>query len=1087
MSVVSNMDELLENLDRTRSWHKFYDRGTPRQWSFQRKIIRTLLNYFNETRSLKEPQAAVVKMPTGTGKTAIMTLVANFAHLCGNILIIVPSLALKSQVRDYLNHEHWLKCKLRPYVIKKAEYFEPSRISWLLDVLNQGDLQIPICTTKTIADLRFNYPTLYEALRESVDLIFVDEGHREPAKTWARAVRDLSKPVILFTATPYRNDFRFFNIGECRCEVTYQDALYKHKCIRDVNFIPDVIPYTKYEVSINGFVIRVPAYVSSLYTAIKEILPNSYISIPKIIVRCQTEKQIRQVKKEIEKTYSSELCGISLKPSGGEGKSRPLALGIHDTFKTNVERHEYDNLDSALKHASDTLFWIHQYKLMEGIDDPDFVLISFCAPYSNARSLVQQIGRVIRRPPRSKTTTAFVHTDTAYQCEQLWDGYLNYELSDKKLYGTEEVVHRIIDAFPDYFYFNKKFNRIISKNYNPDEIRELIEQDLQIPRITNVLKNPSGIFNLTDLLEKLSESLLDKDVIQIARGILPLISARGDGQAQIGVYIGFKIKASEYLTENLFFDINLVAYTLLVNGEFIFYRGDSIGWLQEEGLRLETVTPTQMQRLLGPDNPEKIKVKQASLIHSDPSRLTKRRRLEGGNDLYATAPYLGDHLHILSTLVCQRDGIPRYIGLNRGRLSDGRGSFVSVKEYFDWTNAIIEDLNTTDAIHGYFGRFAEHVDSPIESVPEHLLCDMTAFKEMLRQKEEELNPDAFQEAFDEISQPITNWDRNTASARIQLCLRSDQETKVPFVLNYKNGRYHLKPASKEAIQTIEDLFGKPVVSDLKRCILLRIITQERYFYVEDHFFNPSLPLWGSERINALGVFAGLNELRETEYEKEGALTNWHGLRTWPEQSVFAIADGLRNTRMVERLNAQCDGEEPFFVPEVLICDDAHGEIGDFILYSKELKKIVVIHAKQSSNPFSCSAVAFAKIAEQVIKNLRLFDPYIFSRQEIIGNLEGQWSDKEGDERLRRLRKPYRKSINNIVSDIKELLRTGATREVWVFYGKGFYIGNFLSELQKESPDYYYRHLAYILVNCNDAVARAGAKLRVFTSSNPEDE
>ena len=788
---------------------------------------------------------------------------------------------------------------------------------------------------------------------------------------------------------------------------------------------------------------------------------------------------MRQVKAEIEKTYPKECCGLSLARSDAGTNKRPLVLGVHDTFTNNSTRHEYNSVNAAQQNAPNTVFWIHQYKLMEGIDDDNFVLISFCAPYSNARSLVQQVGRVIRRPAGSKAGTAFVHADKAFQCGQLWDGYLKYELSDRKLYGTEEVVHRIIDAFPDYFYFKNKFNRIISKEYSNDDVERLIEQDLRIPRMTNVLRNPGGEFDLHDLLKNLSEFLLDDDVIRIADGILTLNDI--GGEAKIGVYLGFRIQASEYLTENLFFDINFVVYTLLVNGEYIFYRGESVAWLREESLFLESVTPTEMQRLLGPDDPERVKVKQASLIHSDPSRLTKRRRLEGGHDLYATAPYLGDHLHILSTLVCHRDGVPRYIGLTRGRLSDGRGSFVSVKDYFDWTNKIIEDLNAAGTEHGYFGRFAEHVDSPSESVPEHLLCDMTAFKEVLKLDEGHFDQDVFQEAFDEVSHRVTNWDRKSASARIDLRLLADRDTQIPFILYYKNGRYRIKPATKESNQQIEDLFGKAVVSDLKRKILLRIITKEGYFYVEDHFFDPSLPLWGSDRIDALGVFVGLMELEQTECEKENENTNWTGLQTWPANSVFAVADSLRDGLVVDRLNAQCGDQNPFFVPEVLICDDASSELGDFILYSKELQKIVVIHAKQANKDFSRSAVSFAKIAEQVVKNLRLFDPYVFSRKEIIGNLQGKWTASKGGKQLKRLRKPARKPLGTIVRDIQGLLRTGASREVWVFYGKGFPARSFLLELEKEVPAYYARHLAYILVNCNDAVGRAGEKLRVFTA------
>jgi hypothetical protein len=45
-----------------------------------------------------------------------------------------------------------------------------------------------------------------------VRLVIVDEGHYEPARGWSRAVRELERPTALFTATPYCNDFKYFDV-----------------------------------------------------------------------------------------------------------------------------------------------------------------------------------------------------------------------------------------------------------------------------------------------------------------------------------------------------------------------------------------------------------------------------------------------------------------------------------------------------------------------------------------------------------------------------------------------------------------------------------------------------------------------------------------------------------------------------------------------------------------------------------------------------------------------------------------------------------------------------------------------------------
>ena len=43
----------------------------------------------------------------------------------------------------------------------------------------------------------------------------IDEGHREPSLKWSLAVREIqSSRKVLFTATPYRNDFNCFEIDK---------------------------------------------------------------------------------------------------------------------------------------------------------------------------------------------------------------------------------------------------------------------------------------------------------------------------------------------------------------------------------------------------------------------------------------------------------------------------------------------------------------------------------------------------------------------------------------------------------------------------------------------------------------------------------------------------------------------------------------------------------------------------------------------------------------------------------------------------------------------------------------------------------
>lgn len=51
-------------------------------------------------------------------------------------------------------------------------------------------------------------------LHGRVGTILFDEGHREPAPSWARVVRGFCVPTVLFSATPFRGDLKIFDVDD---------------------------------------------------------------------------------------------------------------------------------------------------------------------------------------------------------------------------------------------------------------------------------------------------------------------------------------------------------------------------------------------------------------------------------------------------------------------------------------------------------------------------------------------------------------------------------------------------------------------------------------------------------------------------------------------------------------------------------------------------------------------------------------------------------------------------------------------------------------------------------------------------------
>lgn len=154
--------------------------------------------------------SAIVVMPTGTGKTETM-LAFMVANLCKKVFVIVPSDALRSQT--------YKKFKtlglLRKLEIIPHDTVLPivSMVSTALDdsewkkKINESNV---IITTMASAEKISSNIRSY--LRENISFLFVDEAHHSKAQTWDSFIKVFPKKhVIMFTATPFRNDGQKLN------------------------------------------------------------------------------------------------------------------------------------------------------------------------------------------------------------------------------------------------------------------------------------------------------------------------------------------------------------------------------------------------------------------------------------------------------------------------------------------------------------------------------------------------------------------------------------------------------------------------------------------------------------------------------------------------------------------------------------------------------------------------------------------------------------------------------------------------------------------------------------------------------------
>src|SRR5262249_22938105 len=137
------------------------------------------------------------------------------------------------------------------------------------------------------------------------------------------------------------------------------------------------------------------------------------------------------------------------------------------------------------------IFWVHQFKLLEGIDDPRFRLLALYEELRTTRSFVQQVGRVIRNPQRLPNETAYVMDHSNGRQKELWGSFLSFDQRVRKEGVTvadfgKKVVEDIVKAQPDIVYIDGRFR----SQFNLECIEPVDE--LSLSWSVNVFRKTSG-------------------------------------------------------------------------------------------------------------------------------------------------------------------------------------------------------------------------------------------------------------------------------------------------------------------------------------------------------------------------------------------------------------------------------------------------------------------------------------------------------------------------------------------------------------------------------------------------------------------
>lgn len=156
---------------------------------------------------------ALVVMPTGTGKTETM-LCLSIANQNEKTLVVVPTDSLRTQISNKFIGLGILKVEPFNIISDTTLYPKVSVLKTTIDTLEEAekilDANVIVSTPQILTNLlKTGKNNIFKYIVQQCNNLIVDEAHHIAAKTWKEIklnFESVGKPVLLFTATPFRND-----------------------------------------------------------------------------------------------------------------------------------------------------------------------------------------------------------------------------------------------------------------------------------------------------------------------------------------------------------------------------------------------------------------------------------------------------------------------------------------------------------------------------------------------------------------------------------------------------------------------------------------------------------------------------------------------------------------------------------------------------------------------------------------------------------------------------------------------------------------------------------------------------------------
>lgn len=983
-------------------------------WRHQVDAIDHISGYLADS-SRAQDEAALITMPTGTGKTAVIAgAIAAQADLNKHFLIAAPWTSIVDQLTRALSGGIWDSLDVAPPI-------DFPRVAPLPAAKDIDTLQTTAEPTVFVATidllLSINREIGSDAERRqrcfgNFRALFIDEGHYEPAAKWSQALRTLGLSTVLLTATPYRNDEKYFTIARGhRFRYSHDDA-------------------------VAGNYLRTPKFVvedsDQFVERLVEFTKAHVSDDSRVIVRCADASTISGIVTAL----------ISL----GE-----TAIGLHHSF-TGKRPHLSDRVPAPADCTA--TYWVHQHKLIEGIDDPRFRVLAIHDGLGSDRATIQQIGRILRNPQRSDTDTTgwvFARNQTPHRS---WNAYVAHERAGGESSATvPELAQRMLASQPTSVYFDGSFRQPV------DLTDPMLTTQMRFVLATRVYQLPSqGFPPLGEVVKTVADEWgsLDRLVFE---------PQTPDGVAVIP-YVA--IRNSPFLARGAFVEA-VFGYTAIWMSATRLYVFDAHGRTPAVVDDLKLETPSRLAKLLAGSS----RLTAISLDNTDLSRNAIRARTFRAASIAEVASELTDYTYLCSVA----EGYPntatrRYLGLSRSRVRDSTKSEGTYTAYQKWLQEIDRALSGAAVPAATFDRYAQVVDAPADPAAKHVLLDVSL--------------DDFRTSQTDVTQMLDLDDlaSEVKAGSFDVVVAG---VRFPVTISWLPGQERYEVASKD-LQALDfrEIGGneRELVASINADQSLRIVTKTKgVLYANGSFSRPIRPGTGGRPFPLLDIITAIDDLgADAAGSEKGTPTQGDD---WSSGSVFEIIDRLRGGVGPTAPEAMSGLLEPL---DMLLCTDLQTEIADFVAVTSD--RVVLMHAKASGKSKQLSASAFHDVAGQATKNLLWLQPQggadpmnAYWDQAWSVNLPvARGSKTTQQSNVARLRRGTYPTAADKWGRIREAVTDpNVSREVWLVMGRSLSRDKLNAAARSRTQPPEFIQIYALLQSTWSTISQAGARLRIFCS------